>query len=281
MSDFFAEYEKKKEYLICVDSDGCAMDTMEIKHRRCFGPCMIEEWGLENWCTKILTRWNEINLYSMTRGINRFQGLSMMLQEVRETYCPIEDLDALTAWVQTSPELSNPALERAVQQSGSVCLRKALRWSQAVNRSIERLAQEEKCPFEGVRQALAYAHRYADIAVVSSANLGAVLDEWDFYGLLEHTDMVLAQDAGSKAACIGTLMKKGYAPSHVVMCGDAPGDLDAARANGVLFFPILVRHETESWAEFSAMGLSKLINGSFAGAYQQEKIEQFIGNLGG
>ena len=281
MSDFFAAYEKKKEYLICVDSDGCAMDTVEIKHRRCFVPCMVEEWGLENWCTEILTRWNEINLYSMTRGINRFQGLSMMLLEVQEQYTPIKDLDALTAWVQTSPELSNPALERAVQESGSVCLRKALHWSQTVNRSIERLAQEEKRPFEGVRQALAYAHRYADIAVLSSENLGAVLDEWDFYGLLEHTDMVLAQDAGSKAACIEKLMQKGYEPGRIVMCGDAPDDLEAARANGVLFYPILVRHETESWAEFSAMGLSKLVHGTYAGEYQQEKIEQFIGNLGG
>ena len=192
MSDFFAAYEKKKEYLLCVDSDGCAMDTMEIKHRRCFGPCMIEEWGLENWCTKILTRWNEINLYSMTRGINRFQGLSRMLLEVQKQYTPIEDLNSLVRWVETSPELSNPALERAVQENSSICLQKALHWSQAVNRSIERLAQEEKRPFEGIRQALAYAHRYADIAVLSSENLGAVLDEWDFYGLLEHTDMVLA-----------------------------------------------------------------------------------------
>lgn len=43
------EFEKKHDYLICVDSDGCAMDTMDIKHFRCFGPCMVEEWGLEQW----------------------------------------------------------------------------------------------------------------------------------------------------------------------------------------------------------------------------------------
>ena len=93
--------------------------------------------------------------------------------------------------------------------------------------------------------------------------------------------MVLAQDAGSKAACIEKLMEKGYVSSRVLMCGDAPGDLAAARRNGVLFFPILVRHEIESWAEFSAVGLSKLVNGTFAGAYQQEKTEQFLNNLGG
>ena len=33
--DFF---EKKRDYLICVDSDGCAMDTMNCKHIHCFGP---------------------------------------------------------------------------------------------------------------------------------------------------------------------------------------------------------------------------------------------------
>lgn len=32
------EYVKKKDFLICVDSDGCAMDTMDIKHIKCFGP---------------------------------------------------------------------------------------------------------------------------------------------------------------------------------------------------------------------------------------------------
>ena len=40
-------FKKDKDYLICVDSDGCAMDTMDIKHFNCFGPCMVAEWGLE------------------------------------------------------------------------------------------------------------------------------------------------------------------------------------------------------------------------------------------
>ena len=38
----------RKEYLICIDSDGCAMDTMNSKHEQCFGPAMIEIWGLED-----------------------------------------------------------------------------------------------------------------------------------------------------------------------------------------------------------------------------------------
>ena len=46
----------KHDFLICVDSDGCAMDTMDVKHYRCFGPCMVDEWGLEEWREPILRR---------------------------------------------------------------------------------------------------------------------------------------------------------------------------------------------------------------------------------
>lgn len=272
-------YIKKKEFLVCVDSDGCAMDTMDIKHIRCFGPCMVEEWGLKQWKTEILDRWNEINLYTMTRGINRYKGLSMALQEIDQKYRPIEDLDTLAEWVKNSPELSNGALQAAIDQKDSISLKKALSWSKAVNASINQLPEEEKRPFEGVKEALALAHEKADVAVVSSANPDAVLEEWERFGLLEYTDIVLAQDAGSKAYCIGELLKAGYEKDHVLMCGDAPGDLKAAERNGVFYYPILVRREKESWDEFRESALGKLLEGSYGGAYQQEKINAFVENL--
>ena len=85
----FDEFEKKHEYVVCIDSDGCAMDTMTIKHVRAFGPCLVKEWGLEKWEKEILERWNVINLYSRTRGINRFKGLAMMLKEVDASFVRI------------------------------------------------------------------------------------------------------------------------------------------------------------------------------------------------
>lgn len=274
-----SEYKKKKEFLICVDSDGCAMDTMDIKHIRCFGPCMVNEWGLEQWKEEILKRWNEINLYTMTRGINRYKGLSVALQEIHGKYTQIEDLDTLVQWVKESPELSNAALQRAIDNKDSISLKKALSWSKAVNESINRLPEEEKVPFEGVKEALAFAHGKADVAIVSSANLDAVLEEWERFGLLEHTDIVLAQDAGSKAYCIGQLLKAGYDKEHVLMCGDAPGDLDAAKQNAVFYYPILVRHEKESWKEFRETAVEKLMDGTYGGDYQQSKTEAFLDNL--
>ena len=59
MKDIFDCFLKKKEYLVCVDSDGCAMDTMDSKHILCFGPCLIREWGLEAWQDEIQALWNQ------------------------------------------------------------------------------------------------------------------------------------------------------------------------------------------------------------------------------
>lgn len=274
-----SQFAKKNDYLICVDSDGCAMDTMDIKHIRCFGPCMVDEWGLTEWRNEILSRWNDINLYTMTRGINRFKGLSMALSEISKKYCEIEDLDTLVFWAENARELSNPALIREIEaKPDSISLKKALSWSIAVNKSITELPEEEVRPFPLAREGLEFAHRKADVAIVSSANLDAVLTEWEKHGLLEHTDIVMAQNAGSKAECISLLLAKGYKKENVIMCGDAPGDLAAAKKNGVHFFPILVKKEMESWKEFMDIAFNKLLAGNYD-AYGKEKENQFRENL--
>ncbi len=272
-------FQKKKDLLFCVDSDGCAMDTMDIKHFRCFGPCMVEEWGLTEWKDAILERWNEINLYTMTRGINRFKGLAKALKEVDATYCRIADVDVLAKWAEESPELSNRALEKAIGERDSIALRKALSWSEKVNERINELPFEDKKPFDGVKEALEYAHKYGDVAIVSSANRQAVVEEWELYGLLDHVDIILAQDVGSKAFCIQELLKKGYDKEKTLMVGDAPGDSDAAKKNGVYYYPILVRHEKESWSEFVELAVGKLVNETYGGAYQEQKETDFLNNL--
>ena len=121
----FETFVRRHNYLVCVDSDGCAMDTMNCKHIHCFGPCMVTEWALDAWKEPILHRWNEINLYQMTRGINRFKGLAMALTEIHDQYTPIPGLDALQAWVETTKALSNDALiaaiEAAPEGAGKLC----------------------------------------------------------------------------------------------------------------------------------------------------------------
>ena len=272
-------FVKNREYLVCVDSDGCAMDTMDIKHFRCFGPCMVEEWGLEEWAQPILARWNEINLYTMTRGVNRFKGLAMALDEINAQYTAVEGLDELKAWAASAPELSNGALEKALPAAQGPCLAKALSWSKKVNAAINALPESEKKPFDGAAAGLAAAHAAADVAVVSSANREAVEEEWARCGLLGSVDVLCCQDAGSKAACIAQLKAKGYSPDHILMVGDAPGDKAAAEKNGVWFYPILVRHEAESWAELVSTALARLTSGAYA-PYGETLAEKFLANLG-
>lgn len=281
MSMIFDSFERKHDFLICVDSDGCAMDTMDIKHFRCFGPCMIEVWGLHAHEQELLARWNEVNLYTMTRGINRFKGLAIALKEAEETYddVQIDDLETFLRWTETTKELSNRAIEEVLAQKESKSLRMALEWSERVNVAIKNLPEEENLPFEGAKAGLAAAHAAADVAIVSSANAGAVREEWTRHNLIEHTDIMLAQDAGTKAYCIGQLLQKGYEKAHVLMIGDAPGDQKAAEDNGVLYYPILVKKEKSSWERFLSEGLEKFLSGTYSGKYQEERINEFQKNL--
>lgn len=87
--------------------------------------------------------------------------------------------------------------------------------------------------------------------------------------------------AGSKAFCIGELLKKGYAPEHVLMCGCALGDPEAAKKNGVFYCPILVKHEKEIWAEFLDEGLGHLTDDTYGGKYQEKKTAASLSKLGG
>ncbi len=273
----FDDFTKKHNMIVCIDSDGCAMDTMNIKHFNCFGPCLVEQWKLNQWREEILKRWNVINLFSMTRGINRFKGLAMMLTEINDKYCKIDGIDALKNWVDSADELSNAALEKITSQNEVFA--NALSWSKAVNESIKKLPEQDIKPFEGVREAIKTIHDVCDIAVVSSANPEAVRAEWSRFGLLDYVDIICTQDMGSKAFCIEQILKKGYKNCEVLMCGDAPGDQKASEVNNVLYYPILVNHEKESWAKLKSEALDKFVSGNYKGLYEDALKKVFTDNL--
>lgn len=273
------EFKRKKEFLICVDSDGCAMDTMDIKHKKCFGPCLVEEWGLEAHGGEILDRWNEINLYSETRGINRFKGLAVILSEINDKITKIDGLDDLLRWSSGSAEFSNASLEKEIERTGSECLKKALNWSLALNRAIDALSDEQKRPFDGVRETLEKMHAFADVAIVSSANKSAVTEEWTKYALIDSVDIMLTQEDGSKAHCIGEMKKKGYGEGKVLMVGDAVGDHKAAEENGIFFYPILVKQEAESWRKLNSESIDLFREGRMDEKYRKNLINRFYENF--
>ncbi len=221
------EFEKSKDFLVCVDSDGCAMDTMEVKHRKCFGPKIIEVWGLKAIEEKFLETWNMINLYSKTRGINRFKGLVKIFEVLTAEGINMPYFSSIQKWTETSKELSNPALEKAIEETKDEQLIKTLEWSNAVNKAISELHNEDK-PFLGVKEGLEIISTLADVAIVSSANGGAVMEEWTRHELAPSVKVMLGQEAGTKAACIDGLKENKFSSDNVLMVGDAPGDLEAA-----------------------------------------------------
>lgn len=276
----YFDYETKSEYLVCIDSDGCAMDTMEIKHRECFGPQWIYTYGLNEHFEECMKVWLDINLYTITRGINRFKGLALALQEMKKRgILEVAGLEEFVVWTNEAKELSNPALLALTQKSKSECIEKALLWSIRTNRAIHYLPSEGK-PFDHVKMAMDNMCKEADLVAVSSANGEAVEAEWAKHRLKENCRVLLCQEAGSKAFCISELKKKGYVPNKILMVGDAPGDRDAAAKNGVWYYPILVGKEAESWMRLKEEAYPKLLNGTFDEAYQKQLITEFEKNLG-
>ncbi len=78
------------KFLIAIDSDGCAFDTMEIKQKECFIPNIIKHWSLQPIAKYVRTAAEFVNLYSKWRGYNRFPALV-------KTFDLLGDWDAVKA----------------------------------------------------------------------------------------------------------------------------------------------------------------------------------------
>lgn len=75
-----------------------------------------------------LARWNEINLYSMTRGINRFKALALILEEADAGGTKIDGVQDLRSWTDTAPELSEKTAETMYAKTGNRFLPRRLAW---------------------------------------------------------------------------------------------------------------------------------------------------------
>jgi len=58
--------------------------------------------------------------------------------------------------------------------------------------------------------------------------------EWAEHGIARYTGLICGQEMGTKTEQIAAVSVH-YQKGHVLMIGDAPGDMRAARANGALF----------------------------------------------
>ena len=115
----------------------------------------------------------------------------------------------------------------------------------------------------------------ADIVVVSATPGEALEREWQEHGIDKFVRIIAGQEMGTKKQHLQAATVGKYAANHALMMGDAFGDLDAARANNCLFFPINPGEEAESWQRFLEEGFQKFVAGEFAGAYEDALVEDF------
>lgn len=279
-ADILRTFQPKHEFLVGIDSDGCAFDTMEVKHKECFIPNTINTWELQAVAKYAREAAEFVNLYSKWRGINRFPALLMTFDllldrpEVRKRCVSIPDVPHLRDWVRTETKLANPALESAVRANGHSDLAQALAWSKAVNESIAQVVRGVP-PFPFVRESLSKVTEVADVIVVSATPGEALKREWHEHGIAQFASVICGQEIGTKKQLLHWAAAGRYAQNHVLMIGDAPGDLEAARANEALFYPINPGDEDASWERFSKVAFDIFTHGYYAGEYEAKLITEF------
>ncbi|MFQ5822769.1 MAG: HAD family hydrolase [bacterium] len=273
-------FKPKHSFLIGIDSDGCVFDTMELKHKECFIPNIIKYWGLQSVSKYAREAAEFVNLYSKWRGINRFPALVMVFDllrerpEVKKRKVPIPVVSSLNTYINSSTSLSNSALKTYLEKNNDETLQQVLKWSEAVNHDIAEMVVGVP-PFPFVKKSLERLHIVADIIVISATPTEALQREWEEHDIANYTAVIAGQEIGSKKELIQLASAGRYEKNHVLVVGDAPGDLKAAKANYALFYPINPGQEEQSWERFYKEVLEKFISVKYAGSYEDKLIEEF------
>jgi phosphoglycolate phosphatase-like HAD superfamily hydrolase len=251
---------------------------MELKHKECFVPNFINHYGLQGVSKYAREAAEFVNLYSKSRGANRFPALVEQLDwlrrrpEVKARNINVPHPKGLIEWIGRETKLGNPALEKAVAETGDSDLKLAYDWSLAVNKAIAEMVRDVP-PFPYVVPCLEKLASRADMIVCSQTPNAALEAEWNEHGIDKYVLAICGQEIGSKKEALANA--KRYPPNHTLMIGDAPGDYKAAVANDCLFFPINPGVEEASWRRLHEEGIQRFFEGAFAGAYQKELLEEF------
>lgn len=277
------EFQPAREFFIGIDSDGCVFDSMEIKHKECFTPMFIQHFNLQPASKYAREVWEFVNLYSKTRGANRFLALVRALKllaarpEVQARKVIVADTAALEEWTARESKLGNASLAAEVNR-GNKGLALVKDWSDAVNEMIEKIVKGVP-PFPLFRESLEKMREHADTMVISQTPTDALEREWQEHDIRKGVRIIAGQELGNKTEHLQLAARGKYKPERILMIGDAPGDFTAARANGAMFYPIVPGQEEISWRRFHDEALERFFSGTYAGAYEAERVREFEASL--
>ncbi len=274
------QFKPKFDSFVGIDSDGCVFDSMEAKQKLCFHGLICDVWGLRIIEKYVRESAEFVNLYSKWRGQNRFPDLVLAIDFLRDrpeviaSGVKLPDFTQTKKWIETCRELGNPALEKLVAETHDPELTDLLRWSKAVNAEVAvKCSRFDPFPFalEGLRKIAAAS----DAICVSQTPTEALMREWTESRLLQYVEIIAGQELGTKSDHLQMAAVGKYPSARILMIGDAPGDLKAARATHSLFFPINPGHENASWERFCKEAYARFLSGQYAGAYEADLIREF------
>ena len=139
------DFQPKHDFFIGIDSDGCVFDSMEIKHKECFAPMFVKHHNLQAVSKYAREVWDFVNLYSKTRGANRFPALTRALNllrdrpEVQARNVNVPSYPALDEWMERETKLGNATLAAEVE-GGNEGLAHIKIWSDGVNEQVADLS---------------------------------------------------------------------------------------------------------------------------------------------
>ena len=287
MPDLFADFKRTKEYLVCIDADGCMMDNMEVKHKECFCPAFVDAFDLQSASRYARECWEFVNLYSRNRGCHRFKAVTKALRlfyarpEVIERGLRVIDASPMEQWAQSTEVLSHPALEDYVRTHPGCheSLTRSLAWSSELEEFITKIVRGIT-PFPHVKDVLRKLREQADLVLVSATRHETLIKENTPTGVAELFHFITGQEYGTKAQIIARLLEiGGYEKEKVLKIGDAPGDHEAAETNGILFYPVIPRAESKSWKRLETEGAAMFFAGSYRNALMPQLLEEFYETL--
>ena len=268
------------EFFIGIDSDGCVFDTMDVKQKEFFIPNAIKYFNLDEISEELRETWEFVNLYSVFRGGNRFNSVVKVFEllekrkEIRDKNYKLPDLISLKEWLKRETKLSNANLRAYFESAYDPDLEKVVNWTEAVNKDIT-FRMRKIPPFPHARSAVEKLSSIADIVIVSQTPLEALEREWKENDLKKYVRTIAGQEHGTKTEHLEMAAKGKYSENKILMIGDAKGDLDAAKKNDILFYPIIPGNEDESWKNFMDEGLAKFINVKYSGTYEDDLLIRF------
>jgi hypothetical protein len=269
---------------IILDSAGTVLDCVGTRHSLAFFPAFADAFfrGMDRRALEEV--WSYVALDSRFRSANRFRLLASALRLARRhprirTRLELEEevAAALDHWLASGRSATASGLENALRdRSFGEALVLAAIWSIDVDARLSALPPPRA--FEGAAAAIRAMNGRARLVVAGEGRSLDTERDWRRAGLLGAAlglgELVFAgEDCGSVAEI--ALAAARYARGPVLIVGDSPVELEAARSSGTIFYPIRPGRERESWLRLEKDFFPAFLRGEKAGADSADFLAQF------